>query len=342
MSTELEVVSKAIADINAVSAGIANLRGLYGGVVYPVSTSKGMNEAKTARIAIREPRYEVERIRKAAKKPILDLGKRLDAEAARIEGELLKLETPIDEQIKTEEVRVVIERLRVEAIEKERVAAIHARIDRIRALPTKASNKTAAEILILRDNVAGQPLGDDFAEFIEIARTAHGAAVESLTGLYALAVEQEAEAARIRAEREELARLRKEQEALDAIERARIAEEQRVANEELRMLRETQAAEQRERQKVIDAENARIRQAQETAAQAERDRLAAERDEFACQQEAQRKAHETAPAPLTRHGKAAVTVPAAAEMVDVLSKHYRAHPDTIVDWLLQTDFRSLR
>lgn len=53
--------------------------------------------------AAREPRYEVERIRKAAKAPILAIGKRLDADAARITAELEKIEAPIDAQIKAEE-----------------------------------------------------------------------------------------------------------------------------------------------------------------------------------------------------------------------------------------------
>lgn len=176
MSTELEVVSKALADIDAVSVGIAALRGKYAGIIYPVTTPKGMTEAKAARQAIREPRYDVERIRKAAKKPILDLGRKLDAEAARIDGELLKLESPIDEQIKAEELRKVMEKLAIEKAEKERVAAIHDRIDRIRALPVQAANKTAAQILELREKVAAHPIGEDFAEFIEMARSAHMAA----------------------------------------------------------------------------------------------------------------------------------------------------------------------
>jgi hypothetical protein len=97
------------------------------------------------------------------------------------------------------------------------------------------------------------------------------------------------------------------------------------------------AVEQREHQKIIDAENARIRAEHEAAAKVERDRLAAERAELAAAQEALRKAQEPPPAPVTRRG-VAVKTPTAAEIVDVLAKHYRARPDTILDWLRSIDF----
>jgi len=104
-------------------------------------------------------------------------------------------------------------------------------------------------------------------------------------------LEREAEEARLQREREEIARLRAEEETRQAAERARIAEEERRAREareaeaaqereRIRLEREAEerraaverariaeeAEAQRQRQAIIDAENARVRAEQEAAA----------------------------------------------------------------------------
>ena len=84
MSTAVVEVQNAVAEFDKVAAGLAELKGKYAGVVFDVTTTKGMDEAKAARAAIREPRYEIERVRKAAKAPILKLGKELDDRAKAI------------------------------------------------------------------------------------------------------------------------------------------------------------------------------------------------------------------------------------------------------------------
>lgn len=319
MSTELTEVTKAVAEFDRVAAGLAELSKQYVGVVYEVTTTKGLEEARAARAAIRAPRYEVERIRKAAKAPILALGKRLDSEAARITAELEKLEKPIHEQIVHEEQRKERERQAKIEAENKRLADIHARIDAIRNLPVEASGQSSADILALVARAEAIQIGPDFGEFIATARAAHTTTVAALKGLHAQALADEAERERIQREREELARLRAEEEKRQAAERARIAEEERVAREAreaedarraeaLRKEREAleaqraeqerQAAEDRARiaeaeriareaQKAEAArqaeETARIRAEQEAAAQAERDRIAAEEARLAAE-----------------------------------------------------------
>lgn len=337
MSTELEIVSKALVDINAVSAGLAALTEQYAGVVYEVTTTKGMAEAKAARLAIREPRFNVESIRKAAKKPILDLGRKLDAEASRITTELLRLENPIDSQIQAEEERKEQERQAKIDAEVKRVAAIQGRIEDMRSIVTGSVGRDSTVIQRHIDDIERAVIDESFEEYQPAAQDAKDASLGRLRQMYAAAVEQEAERARIKAEREELARLRKEADERNAAERARIAEEERKAKEVRDAESARVAAEQRERQKVIDAENARVREANEAAAKIERDRLAAERAELAAAQEALRKAQAPPPAAPTRRG-VAVKIPTAAEIVDVLAKHYRARPDTILDWLRSIDF----
>lgn len=348
MSTELEVVSKAITDINAVSVGIADLKSQYGGIVYEVATTAGMDAAKAARLAVRNPRYEVERIRKAAKAPLLTLGKKLDAEAARIEGELLQIERPIDQQIKTEEDRKDRERQAKIDAELKRVADLQERVAELRGCQTLSPTSGAALVASHIADLERLVVDESFQEFQQQAEDAKAAGLARLRSVYIAAVAHEAEQARIKVEREELARLREAEALRVAQENARRAEEERAAkvardaetarhNEQLRKQREEQeAAASAERMRIADeAEAAR------KLVEAEEKRLAAERAELARQQEELRKQQEPPKPAVTRRG-VAVNVPSAAEMVDVLAKHYKAHPDTIIDWLQHTDFAQVK
>ena len=149
MTTDIETVTTALADFDRVAAGLAALTKNYAGVLYDVQTTSGMEAAKLARATVRKPRYEIETIRKGAKAPLLAIGKRLDSEAARITVELMKLEDPIDAQIKAEEGRKEREKAERAAAETARVQGIHARIDALRSLPVKAANRTPEQIATL-------------------------------------------------------------------------------------------------------------------------------------------------------------------------------------------------
>jgi hypothetical protein len=214
MSTELVAVQTAVAEFDKVGAGIAELEKKYKGVVYDVSTTAGLDAAKEARLQIRAPRFAIENLRKAAKAPILKLGKDLDARAAEITEKILAIEIPIDKQIKTEEDRKEAEKQARIAAELKRVTEIRTRIDTIRAWPTHYAGRASAlveqAVRVAREYV----IDTTFAEFAEEATRTLG---ESLKGL-----EAELERARQReAERDELERLRKEAEAREVIEAAR-------------------------------------------------------------------------------------------------------------------------
>lgn len=333
MSTELEVVSKALTDIDAVSSGIAELKTQYVGVVYEVVTTVGMDEAKAARLAIRTPRYEVERIRKAAKAPLLALGKKLDAEATRIETELLKIEGPIDQQIKAEEARKEAERqARIDA-ELKRVADLHERITMVRGDQTLSASSGSAVIAKHIATMEGVDVDESFEEFQQQAADAKAAGLARLQSIHAAAIAHEAEQARIKAEREELAQLREAQAQRDAEAKvARDAENARQAAELKSQRDKQEAAAKIERQRIADENEAAQKLRDEEEA-----RLATVRAELTRQQEELRKAQEPPKPAVTRRG-VAVKPLSAAEMVDVLAKHYKAHPDTIIDWLRQIDF----
>jgi colicin import membrane protein len=215
-STELAKVETAITSMNAVDAGLADLRKRFGSVVYDVTTPKGMAEAKAARREIAAPRIEVEKIRKEAKAPILELGRKLDAAAKRITDELLKIEGPIDRQIIAEENRVEAERQAKVKAEQDRVAAILGRIQDITgAINGAARARTAADVAQILADIEAIAIDDSFAEFQESAASAKTAACQQIKVMHEAFVAREAEAARLASERAELDRQRAEQEERD-------------------------------------------------------------------------------------------------------------------------------
>lgn len=335
MATDIETVTTALVEFDKVTAGLAQLQKTYTGVLYDVEKPSGMEMAKAARQVLRQPRYAIERIRKEAKAPLLAIGKKLDTEAARITAEIMKLEEPIDQQIKAEEDRKENERLAKIAAEAKRVADIQARIESIRALPVRASGMPSAQIATIQAEAAAIVIDGRFQELSEQASTALAQSVAALAGLHAGAVAAEAEAARVAAEREELTRLRAQQEERDRVERERLAEEGRKA-------REAQAAEVARQQAELAAQRAE----QERAAQVERDRLAAERREqeriaaeqraqlereraeLAAEQERARKQRETEEA-----AKRIAQRPTDDEIVSVLAGHYKVDAQIVRSWL---------
>lgn len=212
-NTEIELISTALVNFDRVSAGLALLTKNYQGVLYEVDTTMGMAHAKAARKAIRDPRYEVERVRKGAKAPLLALGKRLDAEATRITNALLTLENPIVEQIEAEEARKEAEKQAATDAEVARIAKIQARIDEIRGLVLELVGFPPDLISESIDETAAILIDDSFAEFKQIASDAREATLSKLLKMRDAAIAQEAEADRVKAERAELKRLRAENEA---------------------------------------------------------------------------------------------------------------------------------
>jgi colicin import membrane protein len=341
MSTELTEVTRAVAEFDRVALGLAELRKQYASVVYDVTTTKGMTDARAARAAIREPRYEIERIRKSAKAPILALGKKLDSEAARITGELEKLEAPIDGAIKAEEDRKEQERLARIAAEEKRVADLQQRVAYLRGNQTLSASSGSALIAEHISDLEGEAVDESLQEFQQQGADAKTAGLARLRDLLAAAQAHEAEQARIKAEREELAKLRQAEQERQAAERARIAEEERAARVARDAETARQNAELRRQREEQEAEATRVREANA----AEERRLSEERAALAREQEALRKAQEpppapppAPPAPVSRRG-VAVPVPKAEEIIDVLSKHYRARPDTIIEWLRAIDWK---
>lgn len=306
--TAITDLNTAVAEFDRVAAGIGALKQQFAGVVFDVTTTEGMKAACAARSAIRAPRYEIEKVRQAAKAPILALGRDLDARAKKITSELLAIEEPVDQQIKSEELRKEEERkARIEA-ERKRVAAIVSRIDEIKSIPASVANRSAAQIQEAIVNLVGLAIDSTFQEFATAAKEAREYMLTKLRQMHVDREAFEAEQERLRVEREYLAIQRAAQEEANRKERERIAAEAAEA----KRLREQQEADSAaaikafeaaaaiDRKRKLDEELAKLRaqreedqraaKEQREAAAAERQRQQDELDRQRAEQEAAAKA----------------------------------------------------
>lgn len=267
-------MSTSIAEYSPTEAALADLRQRYANVVFDVATTKGMEAARKGRAEIRGYRTALEAKRKEIKAPALERCRLIDEEAKRITGELVALEDPIDSLIKAEEQRKEAERAAKELAERQRVTKIHERIGSLAELVATKTGRSSAEIERTIETVESWTPDGWAAEFTEQAQAAKAAALAKLGELRAAAIEQEAEQARLKAEREELARLRAEQQQREREERER-AEADRIKRE----------AEEREARAKIEAEEREAReriaeqQRKADAERAEADRIAREKRE---------------------------------------------------------------
>jgi colicin import membrane protein len=332
MSTDLAEVERTIAEISRVETGLAKLRADYFGVVYEVHLSEGLEAARAARRAIREPRFEVEKIRKAGKAPLLALGKMLDAEAARITRELVAIENPIDAQITAEETRREAEKQARIAAEMKRVEGIQARITEIRHIVTLAANASSARVREFAQSLGKTRIDESFEEFQDAAAVAVGAAREGLAQLLEAALAREAEAERIKAERAELATLKAEQEARAALER----EAKALADAAELAQRQADRAEQ-------DRAAAKVREEQRLEAE----RLAKERAELEALKRAQDakdaavKAEAERLAALKLLKKRSVKIPARGELIGCVATHWQVPVSVAEAWLEKTFAREV-
>jgi colicin import membrane protein len=331
MSTELVEVQNAVAQMNKVEAGLEALRKEYRGVLYPVATAAGMEAAKLARRLIREPRFEVEKIRKAAKAPILALGKKLDSEAQRITRELTLIEAPIDMQITQEEDRIAAEKqARIDA-EMARIREIQMRIEDIRNAPALCAAREPDAISVHIFDIQGTVIDASFAEFEQEASKAKDTTLAALRGLHAAAVAREVENARIAAERAELAKLRREQEERERADKVKRDEEERVAREARNAEAVRIAGEHRAQREAFEREQAEARERQA----AEDRRIAEDRAKLQREQEALRKANELPPARKNVHN------PGREAIAEVVSHFYSVEASTAMRWLREIDWEAV-
>lgn len=265
-STEIRgnitAVETALTEFERVSAGLAELNEKFPvDLVYDVTNTQGMLEAVAHRAAYREPRLAVERLRKQAKAPVIALGKNIDARAAWVTAQLLLGEKPIDAIIKKEEARKeAIKQARIDA-ENGRIIAIQEALEEISLDAMLASGKDSSFIAnLIAERAAWEPTAEVFQELLPNAHNAKASVLAKLDIAHKAALHTEAEAAKLAAERAELAALRQ----AAAEQRAKDEEAQRAANERA----EAELAEQRAELKRQSDELAAQRAAMGIAQQA--------------------------------------------------------------------------
>lgn len=242
--------------------------------IVEIKNADGYKEAHGARMALKTTRVAIEKAGKMAREDATAFSKAVIAEERRlcslIEPEETRLQTLQDEWDAAREA----ERQAKLRAEQERIEAHRDAIDWIRAYPVRAAQLPSEGVQSVIDSLAGLDVGaDKFEEFAPAADKAKSETLAALRDLHAAALAREAEAARLQAEREELARLRAEQEARDAAERARIAGEQKAEADRLAAERAQFAAEQRaarEKQAELDRQAAAARRLADEKAAAER------------------------------------------------------------------------
>lgn len=260
-----------ITEYSKTDAALADLAQRYKGVVFDVTTTAGMQGAKTARAELRGYRVDLEKVRVEIKAPALERCRLIDAEAKRITTALVELEDPIDNTIKKEEKRKEEEAMAKVMAEQRRKDGIQARIEAIRsrALGVPGRSAAVADAIALLEATAVTEA--EFMEFAAEAQTAKEAALLRLAEMRDAALAQEAEQARIVAERAELAKLRAEAEERDREHRTRMAEEERAA----RAARDAEDAKAAAARAVENArmaeERAKLRQQEEAADVARRE-----------------------------------------------------------------------
>lgn len=284
-TTALALVTQSITELNRLAFEVAALEPKYLGVVFDVKTTAGMKAACEARLAIRKPRYTIQKMQKDAKTPLNALKKGIDDQVDAVIARIAAIEDPIHEQIANEEQRKEDEKRAREAAEAARIAAIQERIDEIRQRPADAVGQSVAEIELYVQALVALQIDDSFAELKQQAEGAKATSLIRLRVTLAKAQALAAEQKRLEDERAENERIRLENEAAAKVERARIAEEERVARE----ARDAEAARQAEILRQQREENDRIERERQQAREADERRLASERAE-AERIEAERKA----------------------------------------------------
>ncbi len=273
----------AMSIIDPIEKVLATAREKWAGVVFDLTTTKGNKEARQARAEIVSIRTSADKAYKEWNQPILEQQRLAREKVAYIKDEVLKLETPIDEQITADEARREAERQAKVEAEAARVKTIRDRIAVIAGLPTAVLGMTSPEVDDVISDLRAVPLTEErFAEFLQEASDLVGQMVEKLEAIRNSAAAREEAERKLEAQRRELeeARLRQEQET--NAERERLAAQQRELDEARKRQEENERTAQilaQERQR--HAEEKAARDAADAAAQlkAQQDAFAAERAE---------------------------------------------------------------
>lgn len=238
-----------LAPYSEVKAAIAKMKSESAGLTFDYETPKGNKLARSHVASLRTVKGDIERKRKELKADALEYGRKVDAVAKELSGEI--------------EAMIEVHQGPLNLIESREEARKLKHLNNVAALiiipgVELPNNSAACRTMLTR--IKGVIVDDAWQEFKTQALEAQAASVRQLETHMGKLLKSEAEA-------EELARLRKEREEQEAKERAAAEELARARREEeIRAAAETKA--RREAEAKAEAERQRV----ETAARVERER----------------------------------------------------------------------
>lgn len=193
------VRSAVMRELIEVDVGTAALALLYGGKTFDVSTTKGMEAAVAARLAIRTPRYRIPHIIKERKAELKEAAAALDAEGDRIIVNLLEIENPINDQIEAEKdrkERIKADKAKAKAAQAEEARVLIASIRHRVQMAVGQSPAALLEMIAVTDAI--ELLNDDLGELAGDALRAKSETLIKLRELHANAVAWEVTQSEIR------------------------------------------------------------------------------------------------------------------------------------------------
>lgn len=362
-TTELTVVERAAVALGT-SERETELRALVAksNDIVEIKNAAGRDQCHAAAMLLRTARTSIRKVGKDARDDATKFSKAVIAEEDRLVALIEPEETRLlGMRDAWDEAREAEKRAKLEA-EQRRVAAIREHIDDIRAIAVRAAGLTAARIQgEIGDLEALGITLDRFAELTGEAEAVRGVTLDKLRELHAAAVAQEAETARLAAEREAIERERAELAAQREREEAERAERERVEavaraeqerkDRERREAEEAQRRAQQEREDAarraeIEAEQARLaeQRAEQERRQAELDR--AEREQREREEAAAREARAREEAAAREQQQREredflVKGPGLDALVDVIAAHYNVETATVLHWLVVYDLPAM-
>jgi hypothetical protein len=178
---------------------------------FDVATTEGNRAARAFRLKCVSLRTSVDDAYEFVNRPLLIYQRDARALRDKIKSGVLELEQPVDQAIKADEAKKEAERQAKLDAERARVDRLGERIDEIKGVAARAVGKPAAEVLAKIQLLTGMAIGPSFQEFQQAAERARDVALATLRELHTAVVAQEAEAARLAAERADLDRRQAEQ-----------------------------------------------------------------------------------------------------------------------------------
>lgn len=312
--------------------------------IVEIKNTAGRDQCHGAAMTLRTARTSIRKVGKDARDDATKFSKAVIAEEDRLVALIEPEETRlIGMRDVWDEAREAEKRAKLEA-EQRRIAAIREQIGMILKYAHDAVGHDSGSIKQSIETLTGLEITIEiFADLTGEAETARGTTLDKLCELHTATIAQEAEVARLAAEREAIERERAELEALREREKAERIERERVealARAELERIdserRESEEAARREQREREEAEHRAAVKAEELRFQSELNRAVRERRER--EEAAEREVHAREEASNRERQRCEredflMQGPGLEALVDVIAAHYHVESTTVHHWL---------